>query len=599
RGGGTRPQFTTKPSIKQRGKSIVFECNLLADPLPDITWSKAGQTIENSDRYAITCQSSGQNHLLSLEIKGVTANDGGEYKVSGKPPKFLEKPSIAQVGDNIEMKCVIEAQPMPRITWFRGDSQISTGGKITISCDPGPQPDSYVLLLVIRSPGPDDSGSYRCNVVNEAGESNASLTLNMSQAPQPSGTPPNFIEKPRIEREGDNIRITCICKGDPAPTFTWYRGESVMTSGGRYSISSTNSGIEYTLVLLISNFTAEDGGQYRIVAKSGLGEANATVSINTQMQQPEQQQEPPPQLVGKPQIKVQNNGRVVVIEIRVKSLNRPEAKWTHEGVAIGNGGRYFMDMTRDGDSYVVVLEIDELNNSDNGMYNSPQTKPGEAPKVVTPLSAATGQVSECVEFRAQISGSEPVSVEWRVAGRKVSTSRNYQLVYASGVATLRLLRLTKADQGEVTVEFSNAFGKTSSSARLTVEEPPKPKKPEEDEKQEPKSDKEKLIEDFLSVLDEPSVEQDADGPAAEESIGQTKSGAQHSAPPKSQQKEEPIGKKNAAPKESAPPQAVEEAVDKAYAPPRYSAKPLPEYVEMDRKKAEEEDGEPKSSHRCA
>ena len=42
----------------------------------------------------------------------------------GIPPRFPRKPTIRQEGDNLVMECLLEANPMPEITWYRGDKVV-------------------------------------------------------------------------------------------------------------------------------------------------------------------------------------------------------------------------------------------------------------------------------------------------------------------------------------------------------------------------------------------------------------------------------------------------------------------------------------------
>lgn len=81
---GTKPRFPDKPKIRQAGKSVIFEVLLEADPAPDLRWSKAGQEIKTGGRYKCDCKTTGIQHLISLEISQVTADDGGEYLVNAK-----------------------------------------------------------------------------------------------------------------------------------------------------------------------------------------------------------------------------------------------------------------------------------------------------------------------------------------------------------------------------------------------------------------------------------------------------------------------------------------------------------------------------------
>ena len=47
---------------------------------------------------------------------------GAKPKIpDGIPPRFPKKPTIRQEGDNLVMECLLEAHPMPEITWYRRD----------------------------------------------------------------------------------------------------------------------------------------------------------------------------------------------------------------------------------------------------------------------------------------------------------------------------------------------------------------------------------------------------------------------------------------------------------------------------------------------
>ena len=68
---------------------------------------------------------------------------------TGKPPKFVEKPAIKQEGGAIVLTCLLEGSPQPNVTWFKGDTQVSSGGRIEIVTEPGPSPDTYRIKLII------------------------------------------------------------------------------------------------------------------------------------------------------------------------------------------------------------------------------------------------------------------------------------------------------------------------------------------------------------------------------------------------------------------------------------------------------------------
>ena len=94
----------------------------------------------------------------------------------GVPPRFPKKPSIKQEGDDLILECILEANPLPEITWFRKDKVIKNDSRITSECKKGKK-NRFMLTLRIKNPSLKDAGLYRCNAFNESGDSNANMDL--------------------------------------------------------------------------------------------------------------------------------------------------------------------------------------------------------------------------------------------------------------------------------------------------------------------------------------------------------------------------------------------------------------------------------------
>lgn len=75
------------------------------------------------------------------------------------------------------MECILEAHPVPDITWYCSDKQIIDNERTKMTRKAITK-DSYVLTLEIQNPTKDDGGNYRCNAINMFGESNANIALN-------------------------------------------------------------------------------------------------------------------------------------------------------------------------------------------------------------------------------------------------------------------------------------------------------------------------------------------------------------------------------------------------------------------------------------
>ena len=75
------------------------------------------------------------------------------------------------------MECLLEAHPMPDITWFRKDQKITENSRISYECLKAKK-HRFLLTLTIKNPSLADGGMYRCNAFNPFGDSNANIDLN-------------------------------------------------------------------------------------------------------------------------------------------------------------------------------------------------------------------------------------------------------------------------------------------------------------------------------------------------------------------------------------------------------------------------------------
>ena len=187
------------------GTKIIFECRLIADPTPTIEWFFKEKAVKEDARHRYSLRSDKHTHLASLELLGATTSDAGEYRLvaanargrssatlnlnyeegkakvpSGKAPRFPRKPAIKQHGANLLLECVLEARPLGTVTWFHGSRVVQEGARRRITRQELSK-DTYLLCLQIDDPEAADGGNYRCNAVNDLGESNANIALNFQE----------------------------------------------------------------------------------------------------------------------------------------------------------------------------------------------------------------------------------------------------------------------------------------------------------------------------------------------------------------------------------------------------------------------------------
>lgn len=103
----------------------------------------------------------------------------------------------------------------------------------------------------MQDPVGPDSGTYRCHVKNEHGESNANLNLNIEAEPEPEGDPPTFVEKPRIrsDNNGKLVIMDCKVKADPKPEVIWYHNGQVIKQSSKITWRMEQKTDHYYIIL--------------------------------------------------------------------------------------------------------------------------------------------------------------------------------------------------------------------------------------------------------------------------------------------------------------------------------------------------------------
>ncbi|XP_078007854.1 muscle, skeletal receptor tyrosine protein kinase-like [Phascolarctos cinereus] len=151
--------------------------------------------------------------------------------------------------------CAVESYPQPEIAWTRNKILIKLFDTRYSIRENG-------QLLTILSVEDSDDGVYCCtanNGVGVAAESCGALQVKM---------------KPKITRPPINVKIIeglkavlpCTTMGNPKPSVSWIKGDTILRENARIAILESGS-------LRIHNVQREDAGHYRCVAKNSLGTA--------------------------------------------------------------------------------------------------------------------------------------------------------------------------------------------------------------------------------------------------------------------------------------------------------------------------------------
>ena len=78
-------------------------------------------------------------------------------------------------GSVVVVYCNVTGIDIPSIEWFKDDTQISSGGKLSIS---NSSSHSHIIeILTIHNFQPRDAGIYQCLAINIAGSVSGNITL--------------------------------------------------------------------------------------------------------------------------------------------------------------------------------------------------------------------------------------------------------------------------------------------------------------------------------------------------------------------------------------------------------------------------------------
>jgi hypothetical protein len=206
--GFSAPTFVEKPQISSRddGQVMVMEFKCKSIFKPTVVWQKHDQTVTESDRVKlIFAEEANQVYRCALEIKEPTKDkDAGQFvctvsNQSGKltatftvkfevpqgAPTFTRKPQIlqktAESGDPaIVFDIGIQADFNPEVIWLNPKGKkMKESSRIKFAMGPDGDDKTYTAQLELKNYKAKDSGTYICNIKNEAGEANVELTLNI------------------------------------------------------------------------------------------------------------------------------------------------------------------------------------------------------------------------------------------------------------------------------------------------------------------------------------------------------------------------------------------------------------------------------------
>ncbi|XP_059001185.1 hemicentin-1 isoform X2 [Mustela lutreola] len=461
------------PTIKSSGlseraivkyKPITLQCIANGIPNPSITWLKDGQPI-NTAQGNLKIQSSGR----VLQIAKALMEDAGRYtcvatNAAGETQQHLqlhvhEPPSLEDAGkmlnetvvlnNPIQLECKAAGNPLPAITWYKNNRPLSGSSGVTFL--------NRGQIIDIESAQISDAGIYKCVAINSAGATELFYSLQVHVPPSISGS--NNMVAVVVN---NLVRLECEARGTPAPSLTWLKDGS--------PVSSFANGLQVLSggrILALTSAQISDTGRYTCVAVNAAGEKQRDIDLRVYV---------PPNIMGEEQNISVLISQAVELLCQSDAIPPPTLTWLKDGRPLLK--KPGLSISENGS----VLKIEEAQVQDTGRYTCEATNvAGKTEKNynvniwVPPNIYGSDERAQLtviegnlISLLCESSGIPPPNLVWKKKGLPVLTDSAGRVRTLSGGRQLQISVAEKSDAGLYTCVASNVAGTAKKDYDLQV-----------------------------------------------------------------------------------------------------------------------------------
>uniref|UniRef100_UPI0037E8347E neural cell adhesion molecule L1.2 isoform X2 n=1 Tax=Semicossyphus pulcher TaxID=241346 RepID=UPI0037E8347E len=281
-------QKEKKINVKsEEGSSIVLKCNPPQSSMePIIHWmdwklhhiqlservvvGKDGNlyfahltTEDSREDYTCNVQYLATRTILAKEPITLTVNPSNSVLRNRRPhmirPTGSQSIYQALRGQTIELECIVQGLPTPKVSWLRKDGELSESRTVK---------EMFDRRLRFSNISESDGGEYQCIAENSQGKATHTYIVTVEAAPYWTKEPVSQLYAP-----GETVRLDCQADGIPSPIIRWtINGVSLsdIVSDSRLSLTTSGS-------LILKDITFQDTAIYQCLASNKHG----TILTNT------------------------------------------------------------------------------------------------------------------------------------------------------------------------------------------------------------------------------------------------------------------------------------------------------------------------------
>ncbi|XP_055610564.1 obscurin isoform X2 [Uranotaenia lowii] len=493
-----KPTFTKEPdSMNVHDWSDVYnKVEVKGCPRPSIQWLRNGTPLDleeidpETNEPKVKVITVGEAEVTSElfithfgpELQGdyscLASSIGGETEakfmilVKNEQPVFgkgLERGMDLEEDDRLELSCIVDGSPLPKMTWYKDGNEIEPNEHISIT-----HGHDGRCRLVIEKAEPGDSGCYKLVLSNKSGD----VSTQSSVAVTPKQRYPVFI-RPLQDHKiivGETLHMEAEIAGYPMPEVRWFKdGIPVHQTRAINFINEPNGIVGF----IIDKVTPEDAGIYTCEVKNAVGKATSA-SITEIIPKAKK-----PQFVNELQNISIVEGFPVKMNVKVVGYPTPSIKWLHGGNPIA-GDR--CKIVEDGECSQ-TLSIEKSTEADSGEYQVVASNEiGETSCVgtVTVLPATDSSIAEEpptflgglrdiiadegkeLTFSARFAGNPAPEVIWTKDGEPLQPTGRVTVTCDGKSVGLTIAPTETSDSGEYACLMANPLGETETKASAVV-----------------------------------------------------------------------------------------------------------------------------------
>ncbi|XP_055536216.1 obscurin isoform X3 [Wyeomyia smithii] len=493
-----KPKFNIEPESMNVHDWADFysKVEVVGVPRPSIQWLRNGTPLdleeidEETDVPKVKVVTSGDTVVtseifishFSPEWQGdyscLASSIGGETEakfmilVKNEQPVFgkgLDRTMDMEEDDRLELSCIVDGSPLPKMTWYKDGNEITADDHVKITYGHDGR-----CRLVIESVDPGDSGCYKLVLSNKSGD----VSTQSSVAITPKQRYPVFIRPLQDQNVviGETLHVEGKIAGFPMPEVRWFKDGLPLHHTRTINFINEPNGI---VGFMIDRAIPEDAGIYTCEVVNAVGKASSAAIAEVIPKSKK------PQFVNELQNLSIVEGYPIKLNVKVVGFPAPVITWLHNGKPI-SGDRFTITEEGEGCS---VLSVDKSVAGDAGEYQAvASNENGDTPSIATVtilpvtdtstgeeppsflggLRDITADEGKELTFNARFVGNPAPEVIWTKDGEPLQPTGRVTVTCDGKSVGLTISPAEMADSGEYACLMANPLGETETKASAII-----------------------------------------------------------------------------------------------------------------------------------